>query len=47
MEYICGIGETMTQEEMDEAKAAEEELENTVTREEDADNKEEEENHEG
>ena len=47
VEYICGIGETMTQEEMDEAKAAEEELENTVTREEDADNKEEEENHEG
>lgn len=40
VEYICGIGDTMTQEEMDEAKADQAELENTVNREEDADNQE-------
>lgn len=44
VEYICGVGDTMTQEEMDEAKAVEEELENTVTREDDADKQEDEDN---
>ncbi|MGO3773758.1 Z1 domain-containing protein [Corynebacterium variabile] len=48
VEYICGIDRAapagMSPEEIEEARADQEELENTVTREEDADNQEEEDN---
>ena len=44
VEYMCGIGDVLSQDEIEEARADQAELENTVSREEDADNQEEDDN---
>lgn len=44
VEYTCGVGDVLSQDEIEEARADQAELENTVSREEDADNQEEDDN---